>query len=65
MQVDSCEFYIGKEYWTDPLSPNYTISHLHIFTVSKFEAFLDYLIADENYWQRLFPQEAIAAQLSD
>lgn len=64
-QVSSCEVYLGKNLWTGPMGVEYTLSHLHINTLSSFENFLERLTTDDDYWSTLFPIEQIQEQLDD
>ncbi len=64
-QVSFTEVYLGKDLWTGPRSVGYTFSHLHIYTLSSFEAYLDKLTSDEDYWAALFPIEQIQQSLKE
>lgn len=64
-QVDFCEYYLGKSIWTGPMGVGYVFSHLHIFTLAKFEGFLDRLMMNDHYWNALFPIEEIQRKIAE
>jgi len=64
-KVANCEVYLGKDIWTGPMGVGYTFSHLHIYTISSFESFIDKLTQDTDYWQMLFPIEQIMQKLKE
>ncbi len=56
MTADAVEFYISKEYWRQgQMHPAYTVSHLHIMTLSGYEQFLRRVATSSNYWSNVFP----------
>lgn len=55
--AESCEFYVGKTSISRIHSANFTITHLHIFTISGFEKFLLRELADEEYWLHHFSND--------
>lgn len=64
-RVDSCDIFIGKSLWTGPMGIGYTFSHLNVFTLHKFEGYLDGLIKNDNYWNLLFPIEEIMKKIEE
>jgi len=64
-QVASSEVYLGKDLYTGPMGVWYTFSHLHIYTLSSFEVFLEKLNSDADYWADLFPVENIQTLLEE
>lgn len=62
-KVSSSEVYLGKDLWTGPFGVGYSFSHLHIYILSSFEAFLDKLTSNVDYWDALFPIEQIQQKI--
>lgn len=58
-QCDESTLYLGKDINHDELEPNYTVSHLLIFTKTKFFGYLHRLLVNDNYWSTLFPKNQI------
>ncbi len=48
--AESCEFYVGKTSSGRTQPAKFTITHLHIYTISGFETFLLRKLADTEYW---------------
>jgi hypothetical protein len=48
--AESCEFYVGKPSIGRAQPAKFTITHLHIFTISGFEKFLLRKLANTEYW---------------
>jgi hypothetical protein len=58
VQIDECEYFVGRKYETgSPLPFRFTVSHLHICTLSGLKLFLYRLSRAE----RLFPLEQMKA----
>jgi hypothetical protein len=57
--ADKCEIFLGKEIWTGPMGVTYAFSHLLVFTKSKFNGYLDRLMTNDKYWDRIFPPQAL------
>lgn len=56
---DSAEVFIEKNYWNAYPMLSYTISHLHIYTYSGLETFLDKFADGGDGWSAWFPRQAI------
>lgn len=54
-QTDSAEIFIGKQF---RVGPRYRASHLHVFTLPKFDRFLNRLLENTHYWDAFFPDPA-------
>jgi hypothetical protein len=57
--ADECEIFLGKDILTGPMGVAYTFSHLLVFTKSKFDGYLDRLMTNDLYWNRIFPLQAL------
>lgn len=64
-QMDTCEIFVGKDVWPGPMSVGYSISHLHVFTKTKFFGFLNRLHVNLKFWEVLFPSEVILARINN
>lgn len=54
--VNEVDYYISKEYWKKgQMHATYTVSHLHIFTLSGYECFSKKLAQGVRYWAEVFP----------
>ena len=60
--LDEVEAFVGKDFWKVG-GNNYSVSHLHLCTVSGLEQFLTRLTSDDAFWQRLFPLSEIESRL--
>lgn len=58
------EVFIEKSYWNAFPAFSYTISHLHIYTASGFDAFLDTLTDSGKGWSQWFPTQAIEKKIT-
>jgi hypothetical protein len=57
--ADKCEIFLGKEINTGVMGVSYTFSHLLVFTKSSFDGYLDRLMTNDLYWDRIFPPQAL------
>jgi hypothetical protein len=57
-QVEECTFFLGKSSGGKALQPNYTLSHLHIYTFSGFLKFLPSL-RSHDFFEDVFDKRAI------
>jgi len=48
--AENCEFYVGKPSAGRARPDKFTVTHLHIFTISGFQKFLLRKLADTEYW---------------
>jgi hypothetical protein len=60
--VKSCELYVGRaiRLSEEPkaFSHQFTFSHVHFFTLSGFDSFLDRMVTNEKAWEKLFNTRA-------
>ena len=54
--ADECTLFLGKSIFAGAVE-DYKISHLHIFTKTKFDGFLDKVSVNDKYWTSIFPAE--------
>jgi hypothetical protein len=60
--VESCELYVGRAMRLNEepkaFSHQFTFSHVHFFTLSGFDSFLDRMVTNEKAWALLFNTDA-------
>jgi hypothetical protein len=59
--ADECTLFLGKSVFAGAVG-HYKISHLHIFTKTKFDGFLDKISVNDKYWTSIFPGEFLGEQ---
>jgi hypothetical protein len=56
--VNSCELYVGRSITLNEepkaFSHQFTFSHVHFFTLSGFDSFLERMVTNEKAWEKLF-----------
>ena len=56
--VNSCELYVGRSIRLNEepkaFSHQFTFSHVHFFTLSGFDSFLERMVTNEKAWEKLF-----------
>ena len=57
-QVDDALLYVGREY-SKPMSISYNVTHLHVCTKTAVPKLLERITTDQNFWDSVFPEEAI------
>jgi hypothetical protein len=60
--VNSCELYVGRSMRLNDepkaFGHQFTFSHVHFFTLSGFDSFLDRMVTNEKAWEKLFNTRA-------
>lgn len=62
VQLDQVEAFVGKDFWKVG-GNNYSVSHLHLCSVSGLQAFLARLTGDQAFWDQLFQVAEIESRL--
>ena len=60
-----CTIFIGKNFFTGMQGVDYTISHLHVFTKTKFDGYLDRVAVNDKYWDLIFPSKPLNKLLAE
>ena len=55
---EECTIFIGKKISTRGV--DYEMSHLHVFTKTKFDGYLDRVTVNDKYWDLIFPSDQLS-----